>query len=175
MNYSYEEDMILETDCESTSSVADSPISVVSTSPPASSRPRALQKNHVEHEDEDAEDMVLESDSASISLLFEPMTPVSASPPDNPPSRPVIPRLNPDAPHFIPRCAFLLSTADVPAAQVRLPHSVSDSHVDGGITAVQREDETMYPIIRSLWPAETTDVDDIAFLLYFGLIDLGSP
>lgn len=121
------------------------------------------------------------------------MTPVSASPPDNPPSRPVIPRLNPDAPHFIPRCAFLLSTADVPAAQVRLPHSVSDSHVDGGITAVQREDETcvlvlldcsqtnlyicdsMYPIIRSLWPAETTDVDDIAFLLYFGLIDLGSP
>jgi hypothetical protein len=113
-------------------------------------------------EDEDAgeEDMVFESDSArfvsvsgsrsntdlspvpSSSYVFASLTPsFSTASPNSPVSRTVIPRLNPDAPPFIPRLAFPLSPVPVPVAEVRPPLSVSDSDVDGVNSAVKQVDE----------------------------------
>jgi hypothetical protein len=108
----------------------------------------------------------------------------------------MIPRLNPDAPPFIPRFSVLLSSTPAlvpaPAAEVRLP-SVSESHVDKAQSAIKYEDErlvTAVPdfnrlkscahhsacdVVHSSWPAETKDADDIALLMYFGLLDLVLP
>jgi hypothetical protein len=86
-------------------------------------------------------------------------------------------RLNPDAMPFVPRFAFTSS----PSTEMRLARRDSEAH-----TVIQYDSERyvfvfkdcerqLIYIYRRPWLTETTSADDIAFLIYFGLIDLPLP
>ena len=83
---------------------------------------------------------------------------------------------------FVPR--FVFTPAAPPSTETRLPRCDSESHITSMNTVVQHESEryvfafndrgcqlTLHICLRP-WLAETINADDIAFLIYFGLIDL---
>ena len=161
----------------------------VSTSLLALSLPSASQGSDGEYELRGEQEYDTESEDSNEDILISPFVFYSPKPVISPPA-PVplrlVSRLNPDAPSFIPRRAVLVAVP-VSIAEVRPLSIASDPEVDDArspiedkrfVTALPHECELQIdicygrcPVIHSTWPAETKDPDDLAFLMYFGLID----